>query len=125
MIYKDGVVVRERHLALALAAREPGDTIAYIDWCVKHESSRRRYFSVFAKAEAFLNTPGTCLYVHCRSGRDISVFTVFALLPLRFLLLEADVWNLLQSCVGVDGWSCANWYGKGDVLAWVELVLSI
>ena len=123
--YKDGVVVQERLHGLALAAREPGDSIGYIDWCLMHKPSRRRYLPVFAKAEAILNTPGTCLYVHCRSGRDRSVFTVFALLRLRYHLLEADAWNLLQSRVGVDGWPCANWYGKEDVLAWVEQVLAI
>ncbi len=123
--YKDSVIVPERHHALALAARDPAGSIGYIDWCLMHEPSRRRYLSVFARAEAILNTPGTCLYVHCRSGRDRSVFTVFALLRLRYHLSEADAWNLLQSRVGVDGWPCASWYGKQDVKAWVEQVLAI
>jgi hypothetical protein len=125
VIQKDGEAVQERHFALALAAREPGDSIGYIDWCLMHKPSRRRYLSIFAKAEAILNRPGTCLFVHCRSGRDISVFTVFALLRLRYNMSEADAWNLLQSRVGVNGWPCANWYGKQDVLEWIEQVLTV
>ena len=123
--HKDGHVVQDRHYGLALAAREPGGSIGYIDWCLTHQPSRQRYLSVFAKAEAILNTPGTCLYVHCRSGRDRSVFTVFALLRLRYRFTEADAWNLLQSRVGVDSCPCANWYGKDDVLSWVDQVLAI
>jgi len=122
--YKESVPVPERHYAMALQARESGGSIAYIDWCLMHEPSRRRYLSVFSKAEAILNTPGTCLYVHCRSGRDTSVFTVFALLRLRFHFSEADAWSLLQNRIGVDGWPCASWYGKEDVKAWIEQVLS-
>ncbi len=63
--------------------------------------------------------------VHCCSGRDRSVFSVFALFRLRYHFLEADAWNLLQSRLGVDGWPCANWCGKEDGLAWVEQVLAI
>ena len=50
VIYKHGVVVQERHHGLVLAARELGDNIGYIDWCLMHEPWRRRYFPVFAKS---------------------------------------------------------------------------
>jgi protein-tyrosine phosphatase len=122
--FKDGDVVRERHYELALSAREPGDGITYIDWCPMHEPSRQRYLPYFAKAEAILNTPGTCLYVHCRSGRDRSVLTVFALLRLRYHFSEVDAWNVLQGRLDANGWPCAVLRGRQDVLDWIDQVLA-
>ncbi len=103
----------------ALAARS--SDIEYIDWCITHDASRNNYLAVFSRLERILKHPGSCLYVHCKSGRDRSAVTMFALLRLQFWLSRLDAWAALQFRVVRSKWPVAKVWDKHDILAWIIL----
>ena len=111
----------EPNYALALAARS--SDIEYIDWCITHAASRNKYLSVFSRLERILRHPGSYLYVHCKSGRDRSAATMYALLRLQFGLSSHDAWAALQFRVGRDKWPVAKVWDKHEILAWIDEIL--
>ena len=111
------------HHRLAMQARSPDDGIEYIDWCVNHPPSRRKYLRTFTNLEQILITPSACLYVHCKSGQDRSAMTIYALLRSRFGLSEGDAWNALQTRRAKDGWPCARWSGRGEITDWLDAIM--
>ena len=70
----------EPNYVLAVASRS--SDIEYIDWCITYDASRINYLVVFSRLERILKHPGSCVYVHCKSGRDRSAATLYALLRL-------------------------------------------
>ena len=56
----------------ATAARTVASGIEYIDWCIGHKGSKDRYLSKFVRLESIMRSPTSCLYVHCKSGKDRS-----------------------------------------------------
>ena len=109
----------------ALQARENSHGIEYLDWSINHEPSRIYYPWVFAKIADILKRPGTCVYIHCKNGRDRSVATVFALLRLQYCLSYVDAYQALQSRIGKDGQPCANLGNNNHNIQWVERILSV
>ena len=111
----------EPNYALAVASRS--SDIEYIDWCITHDASRKNYLAVFSRLERILKHRGSCLYVHCKSGRDRSAVTMFALLRLQFGLSSHDAWAALRFRVGRDQWPVAKVWDKLDILAWIDEIL--
>ena len=111
----------EPSYALALAGRSPD--IQYIDWCITHSASRKQYEAVFSQLERILKCPGSCLYVHCKSGRDRSAVTLYAFLRLQFGLSADDAWASLQFRVGRNKWPVARVWDQHDILAWIDEIL--
>ena len=107
--------------ALALGARSSG--IEYIAWCITHDASRKNYLAVFSRLERILKHPGSCLYVHCKSGRDRSAVTLYAFLRLQFGLSADDAWASLQFRVGRNKWPVARVWDQHDILAWIDEIL--
>lgn len=120
---EDNGAMPDPNYQLAVAARSEADGICYIDWCINHMPSRSKYLLTFSKLESVLRNPGGCLYVHCKSGRDRSAATVFALLRLQFALTHDDAWNALQTRVGKNRWPCANLNDKSEIMQWIDSVL--
>ena len=108
--------------ALALKARS--SDIEYIDWCINHDASRKNYLAVFSRLEVILKHPGSCLYVHCKSGRDRSAITLYALLRLQFDLSASDAMACLQFRLGRNKWPVAQVWDKHDILAWIDEILN-
>ena len=75
-------------------------SIEYIDWCIMHDASRKYYLGIFSRLERIWRSPGSCPYVHCKSGRGSSAATMYAQLRLRFGLSSHDAWAALQFRVG-------------------------
>ena len=94
-----------------------------IDWCINHYASRKNYLAVFSRLERILKHPGSCLYVHCKSGRDRSAATMYALLRLQFGLSSHDAWAALQFRVGRNKWPVAKVWDKHEILAWIDEIL--
>ena len=84
---------------------------------------RATNISVFSRLERILKLPGSCLYVHCKSGRDRSAVTMFALLRLQFGLSSHDAWAALRFRVGRDKWPVAKVWDKHEILAWIDEIL--
>ena len=120
----DGDIVPDPHFTLAVNARAFDDGIDYFDWCINHQACRTNYLLMFSKLAIILSTRGTCLYVHCKSGRDRSVMTVFALLRLQFSQTHEVACKVVNSRIGVDKWPCANLEDKGAILKWIDFNLS-
>ena len=49
--------------------------IAFMDFCVNWAGDRKQYLKTFAAICNILNRGG-CVYIHCKSGKDRSAFTV-------------------------------------------------
>ena len=111
----------EPSYALAVASRSDG--IQYIDWCIMHDASRKKYLDVFSRLGRILKHPGSCLYVHCKSGRDRSAVTLSAFVRLQFGLSADDAWASLQFRVGRNKWPVARVWDKHDILAWIDEIL--
>ena len=110
------------HARLASEARErTHDQIQYIDWCIDCQEHRAIYLYTLNGLDIALSHPGTCLYVHCCSGR-LSAMTVYALLRLRFAVSPKDAWQALQSRKYRSGRACAEW--DSEMNRWIESVHS-
>ena len=81
--------------------------ITFLDFCVNYAVDRRQYLTTFVAICSVLDG-GECVYIHCKSGRDRSAFTVFALLQLQYGLEEDAARAALAGRVGCDGWCIAN-----------------
>ena len=108
----------------ALARQARSSDIEYIDWCINHDASRQNYLDVFSRLERILKCPGSCLYVHCKSGRDRSAVTLYAFLRLQFGLSPDAAWASLQFRCGRDKWPVASVWNKHDILAWIDEILN-
>ena len=104
--------------ALALKART--SDIEYIDWSINHDVSRKNYLAVFSRLERILKHHASCLYVHCKSGRDRSAVSFYAVLRLQFGLSANDAWVRLCR----NNWPVAQVWGKHDILAWIDEILT-
>ena len=94
--------------------------IAFLDFCVNYAVDRRRYLRTFAAICSVLGH-GECVYIHCRSGKDRSAFTVFALLQLQYDLEEDAARAALAGRVGRDGRCLANVdVGHGPNWEWLS-----
>jgi len=119
----EGSTPRDRnHARLTSEAREhPHGQIQYIDWCIDRQEDRGNYLCTLNRLDIALRHPGTCLYVHCCSGR-LSAMTVYALLRLRFAVSPKDAWQALQSRKYRSGRACAEW--DSEMNRWIESVHS-
>ena len=81
--------------------------ITFIDFCVNYAGDKRQYVKKFAAICAILDR-GDCVYIHCRSGKDRSPFTVFALLQLEYNIDEDTARAALATRIGCDGRCIAN-----------------
>ena len=110
------------HAQLDSEARErTHGQIQYIDWCIDCQEHRATYLYTLNGLDIALSHPGTCLYVHCCSGR-LSALTVYALLRLRFAVPPNNAWQALQSRRDRKGSLCARW--DHHISFWIESVLS-
>jgi len=100
------------------------DGIEYFDWCINHGEHRNNFMVLFSNLETILTSPGTCLYIHCRSGRDRSVMTVIALLRIKFGVSKDDACMVVKTRLGTRYWPCANLDDKDDLFEWIDSVLS-
>jgi len=114
--------VPNRHYTLAMNARVAG--IKYFNWCINSEECRTNYLLTFSKLALCLSTQGTCLYVHCKSGRDRSVMTVIALLRSQFSVSDEKACTIVNSRLGVDKWPCAILKDKKAYFKWIDSILS-
>ena len=106
-----------------LAWRSRCSHIEYFDWCINHEASRRDYRDVFSRLERILKHPASCVYVHCKSGRDRSPITLYAFLRLQIGLSADKAWASLQCRIGKNHWPVARVWDKHDILVWIEELL--
>ena len=113
---------RDYGYSLAQHTRFPD--IEYIDWCINHHASRKNYLAVFSRLEMILKHPGSCLYVHCKSGRDRSAIPLYALLRLQFDLSASDAMACLQFRLGRNKWPVARVWDKHDILSWIDDILN-
>ena len=97
--------------------------IQYMDWSITHDASRKKYLVVFSRLERILKHSGSCLYVHCKSGRNRSAVTLYALLRLQFGMSSHDAWAVLQVRVGLNGWPVATVWDNHEILCWIDDVL--
>ena len=115
----------DANYAQAIGARAGNDGIEYMDWCINRIRCRVNYLGTFARLAQGLEDPGTCLYVHCKSGRDRSVMTLFALMRTEFTMSSAAAKSVLEvSRKGSDEWPCARVSYKGDIMDWIDAILS-
>ena len=91
--------------------------IEYIDMIITHDASRINYLAVFSRLDRISKHSGSCLYVHCKSGRDCSAVTLYAFLRLQFGLSSHDAWAPLQFRVGRDKRPVATVWAKREILA--------
>jgi hypothetical protein len=111
--------------ARILSARAADDGITYIDWCPNCISHRTGFLPIFTRLEKVLKTPSEGLYVHCRSGKDRSAITIFALLQVRFSATEEEARAALQTRLGTHGRPVANLtVGHEDTLRWLAQVIT-
>jgi hypothetical protein len=111
--------------ARILSARAADDGITYIDWCPNCISHRTGFLPVFARLEKVLKTPSEGLYVHCRSGKDRSAITIFALLQVRFAATKEEARAALQTRLGTHGRPVANLtFGHEETLRWLAQVIT-
>ena len=111
----------EPNYVLAVGSRS--SDIDYIDWSITDDASRKNYLVVFSRLERILKHAGSCLYVHCKSGRDSSAVTLYALLQLQFGLSSHDAWAALQVRVGRNRWPVATVWDNHEILCWIDDVL--
>ena len=97
LLWQDSVKVRG----------EVRNEITFIDFCVNYAGDKRQYVKTFAAICAILDR-GDCVYIHCRSGKDRSAFTVFALLQLQYNIDEDTARAALATRIGCDGRCIAN-----------------
>ena len=98
--------------------------IAYFDWCINKPSDRVRYLHLFTTLRAILEDSGTCLYIHCKNGRDRGAQTTYAFLRWAYQLNHEDCWNALRRRVDSHNKPLANINGmRPDAWQWLERCL--
>ena len=108
------------------AAREGVTDITFYDWCINNAKDQRRYLHPFTHLHNALAEPQTCVYTHCKNGKDRSAITVFALLVLMFGVSPAEARDTLKARVDVRGQSIANLdYRQDDAMEWLDGILSL
>ena len=86
----------------------------YMDWCIHHQRCLADYETAFNHLGRILATPGTILYVHCKTGKNLSALTVLALLCLQFKVPKERALRVINSRKGRDGWPCAQLHDLGS-----------
>ena len=82
--------------------------VIFHDWCVNSATDKCNYGPSFEMLQRTLSTPEAVVFVHCKSGRDRSPFTVYALLRITYSVNEEEARALLAHRVGTHGRPIAN-----------------
>jgi hypothetical protein len=108
----------------AQEARSQSSGIVYYDWCVNNHWDRVRFLSLFAYLTDVLRQEDCCVFVHCRSGRDRSAFTVYSLLRVSLGMDDATSRAVVAQRRDTHSRPLANLdQGHEGPRAWLEKVL--
>ena len=69
---------------------------------------KQRYLLCVASIRAELSRDGSCVYIHCKSGKDRSAFTVYSLLRLEYGFSDEAARAALETRSGTRGQCIAN-----------------
>ena len=89
-------------------ARAWTGNIQYQNWCVNRNVDQRRYLQLFTHLRQILEKVDSCVYVHCRSGKDRSAITVYAFLRGSLGYDDDSAREALATRVDRFGQSAAN-----------------
>ena len=77
-------------------------------WCVNYGADKQRYLLCFASIRDELSRDGGCVYIHCKSGKGRSAFTVYSLLRLEYSFSDEAARAALATRLGTHGQRIAN-----------------
>ena len=69
---------------------------------------KQRYLLCFSAIREELSREGGCVYIHCKSGKDRSAFTVYSLLRLEYGFSDEAARAALETRLGTRGQYIAN-----------------
>jgi protein-tyrosine phosphatase len=69
-------------------------------WCVNYGPDKQRYLLCFSAIREELSREGGCVYIHCKSGKDRSAFTVYSLLRLEYGFSDEAARAALETRLG-------------------------
>ena len=109
---------------VAQNARAGTGNIQYQNWCVNRTVDQRRYLQLFTHLRQTLGKVDSCVYVHCRSGKDRSALTIYAFLRGSLGYDDDSARRALATRVDRFGQPAANVdYNQGAVRTWLQRVL--
>ncbi len=108
---------------LAQTARE-ADAISYKHWCINRSFDQMRYLPIFNTIRAVLDQPAGVVYIHCKSGKDRSAFTVYSFLQLMYGVSEDQAREAVGNRLDTSGRRLANLDFQQDFNRdWLERML--
>ena len=118
---KNGLVAKEYEVSQQ--SHFPG--VLYYMWPINFSEARLQFQAVFNAMYKVLQSPGGCLLVHCRNGKDRSAFLIYAYLRFMHNYGHASALHILSVRRSVQGHPLFEFDNQSfDLIKWVENILN-